>query len=58
MNFLCWLYVVIYLWLAQRRGQRPVSAAEYVANVSISPIGEKGGDAKKTSKGLPTSGLR
>ncbi len=30
MSFLYWLYVVIYLWFAQRRGQRPVNAAEYV----------------------------
>lgn len=42
-QFLYWLYIVAYLWFAQRRGRRPVGAAEYVAGVStISPIGEKG----------------
>jgi hypothetical protein len=40
MNFLYWLYSVAYLWFAQRRGQRPVSAAEYCKTMENNAISE------------------
>lgn len=48
MNFLYWLYVVICLWFAQRRGQRVMSTAEYARVVS---------DAETSSQGMPASRL-
>lgn len=48
MDFLYWLYVVVCLWAAQRRGQRSLSTAEYLRVVS---------SADETRPGMPSSGL-